>query len=340
RATPSCPDLLRTERWTRRRLLQVGPAALMTAGLCNVLAARAEAKPASSPRRRGGARACIILFQVGGPYQCDTFDPKPLAPVEVRGPFRPIHTSATGVTITDALPRVAQHAHRFAVIRSMHHSIRCHNPAIYCSLAGREATDPMAVSNRTNAQRTDHPHYASVVARLRPGAAAMPHHVIIPAVAPHGPAKSPGQLAAYLGPRYDPMVLAADPNDANFAVEGTDLPANLGRPRFAQRQTLLERLDQRQRFAEHAGSIESMGAFYQRAFSLLTSPAAKQALSRHSERSRIRERYGRHTQGQGALLARRLVEAGVPFVTVFSHTRVERESWDTHNRHYELSRSS
>jgi hypothetical protein len=332
-----CTDLKRW-RMGRRGFLQIGPASLFTAGLCHVLADRATAKPAASARRRGTAKACIILFQVGGPYQCDTFDPKPLAPEEVRGPFRPMATSVTGLHMTEALPRIARQAHRFAVVRSVYHAIRCHNPAIYCALAGREATDPMAVSNRTNAQRTDHPHYASVLARLRPGQADMPHHVLIPDVVYNGPAKSPGQLAGYLGAAYDPMVLGADPNDPNFNVEGTDLPPNVERSRLTRRHEMLDQLDRQQRSLERSGAVENMGTFYQRAFSLLSSSRVKRAFDIHSEPAAVRRRYGRHTSGQGALLARRLVESGVPFVTVFSHTRVERDSWDTHNRHYELSR--
>jgi len=328
---------------SRRALFNIGGVGLMTAGLVNVLAARVEAGTRKSPSpspRRGSAKSCIILFQVGGPYQCDTFDPKPRATEEVRGPFRPVATSVPGLHVTEALPQVARQAHHLAVVRSVHHTIRCHNPAIYCSLAGRELTDPMAISARTDAQRTDHPHYASVLARLRPGIASMPHHVIIPDVVYNGPAKSPGLLGGYLGARYDPFILAADPASSDFHVEGTDLPANVNRGRFGSRQNLLQVLDGRQRRIEGSRSIEAMGAFYQRAFSLLTSPRVKDAFDLNKEPARVRERYGRHTSGQGALLARRLVEAGAPFVTVFSHTRVERVSWDTHNRHYELSRET
>lgn len=260
-----------------------------------------------------------------------------MAPEEIRGPFRPIATSAVGVQITEALPRIAQQVHRLAILRSVHHRIRCHNPAIYCSLAGREATDPMAVSSNTNARRSDHPHYASVVARLRPGTAGMPDHVIVPDVVYNGPSKSPGQLAGYLGARFDPMVLGADPNDDGFRVEGTGLPENIDQRRFTGRQSLLQSVDVQQRHMENGGAIDTMDTHYQRAFAILTTDRAKRAFDISQEPGRIRERYGRNTSGQGALLARRLVEAGVPFVTVFSHTRVERESWDTHNRHYELS---
>ncbi len=321
----------------RRGFLQLGGVGLLSMGLVQSL--RAAETPGASTRRRT-ARACILLFQVGGPYQCDTFDPKPHAPEEVRGPFRPIATSEVGVRITEALPRLAQNAHRFAIVRTVHHLIRCHNPAIYCALVGREATDPMAVTNRTHAARTDHPHYASVIARVRPGASSMPHHVLMPDVVYNGPAKSPGQLAGYLGAAYDPMILGADPNDANFRVEGVAPQQDVGRTRLQRRRSLLQALDAEHRRLEASGSIERMGTFYRRAFDLLTSPQAKRAFAIDEEPARVRDRYGRTTSGQGALLARRLVEAGVPFVTVFSHTRVERNSWDTHNRHYELSRQS
>src|SRR5581483_2031810 len=185
----------------RRSFLQLGHLSLWNAGLLHVLASRSPAAPETTVRPR--AKACIILFQVGGPYQCDTFDPKPDAMAEVRGPYRRIATRVPGIFTTEALPLLARQADKFAIVRSVHHTIRCHNPAIYCSLVGREATDPMAVSNRTAARRTDHPHYASVLARLRPGPSTMPSHVIIPDVTNNGPAKSPGLLAGYLGASYD-----------------------------------------------------------------------------------------------------------------------------------------
>jgi hypothetical protein len=326
---------------SRRGFLQIGPAGLVTAGLLHTLAQRAGAvQPATAAAQRGSARACIILFQVGGPYQCDTFDPKPLAAEEVRGPFRPISTSVPGMQFTEALPRVARQAHQLAVVRSVYHGIRCHNPAIYCSLVGREATTALAVSNQTDARRSDHPHYASVLARLRPGVPSMPHHVIIPDVVYNGPARSPGLLGGYLGARYDPFILGGDPASATFRVEGADLPAGVDRARFEGRQTLLQQLDDECRNLDHGDALANVATFYRRAFDLLTSSRTRQAFELHQEPVRLRDQYGRHTTGQGALLARRLVEAGVPFVTVFSHTRVEQLSWDTHNRHYELSRSS
>jgi hypothetical protein len=314
----------------RRGFLQFGGVSLLSPGLLHMLAAQTRPRPAGPAPR---AKACIVLFQVGGPYQAETFDPKPDAGAEIRGIFNTIATNVTGIRMTDALPRVAVHADKFAILRGVHHTIRCHNPAIYCSLVGREATDPMAVSNRTAARRTDHPNYFSVVARLRPPRTSMPFHVIIPNTTNNGPAKSPGLLGGYLGAAYDPFVLGADPSDPDFRVDSVVMPEEVDAHRFESRQSLLARLDQQQRSLERGGNVESMHTLYQRAFNMLTSPASKEAFNLGAEPERVRNRYGRHLQGQSALLARRLVEAGVPFVSVFSHVDVDRGSWDTHQNH-------
>jgi hypothetical protein len=329
-----CADLVHAARLQRRQFLQLGGIQLLSGGLLHLLAAQQQAaRAAEASIRKGKAKACIILFQLGGPYQCETFDPKPDAPADVRGVFRTAATHVPGLNVTEALPEVSKHASKFAVLRSVHHSIRCHNPAIYCSLAGREATDPLARSNRTAATRTDHPHYASVVAKLRPSNTVMPQHVIVPNVTNNGPSKSPGLLAGYLGAAYDPFVLGVDPNTPDFHVDSVALPEETSSRRLEGRQTLLQKLDGQQQRLEQNGGVARMDTFYQRAFSMLTSPRAKQAFDLGQEPARLRDRYGRHTQGQSTLLARRLVEAGVPFVSVFSHTDVDNGSWDTHLDH-------
>jgi hypothetical protein len=318
---------------TRRRFLQFGGLSLFSGGLLHTLAGQARAA------RRGTAKACIVLFQVGGPYQCDTFDPKPLAPAEMRGPFKPIATNVTGIRLTEALPQIAKHADKFAIVRSVNHTIRCHNPAIYCSLVGREANAPLAVSSQTAAKRSDHPHYASIINRLRPTTSTLPHHVIIPDVTVNGPAKSPGLLAGYLGAAYDPFVLGRDPAAPNFRVEGVGLPDEVDRERLTGRHGLLQDFDQQQRAVEKHGGALALDTFQQKAVSLLTSPRTKRAFDLTQEPPRLRDRYGRHSVGQSTLLARRLVEAGVPFVSVFSHTNIEQDSWDTHTQHYQRSKA-
>jgi uncharacterized protein (DUF1501 family) len=321
----------------RREVLRVGAVSLLNGGLLSLLAARAN----GGTTRRATARACILLFQVGGPYQCDTFDPKPDAPEEVRGPYRPVATPVPGLEVTEALPRVAALADKFAVVRSVHHAIRCHNPAIYCTLVGREATSPLAVSVQTEASRNDHPHYASVLARLRPGVPSMPGHVIIPDIVYNGPARSPGLTGGYLGAAYDPLVLGADlEGGRDPRVDGVGLPDGVDVGRSRRRWGLLHELDAQHRRLDQHGRLDTMDAFYRHAFDLVTSAEAKRAFDLGREPDLVRDRYGRHTMGQGALLARRLVEAGVPFVSVFSHTQVDKGSWDTHNKHDEHSRQS
>ena len=142
----------------------------------------------------------------------------------------------------------------------MHHTIRCHNPAIYCSLVGREATDPMAVSSRTAARRTDHPHYASVAGPAAAGRGRMPHHVIIPDVIYNGPAKSPGLLAGYLGAAYDPFVLGADPSDPDFRVESVGLPDEVEpRPLRRAGRRSCSTSTRQQRQLEQPAAVETHG---------------------------------------------------------------------------------
>src|SRR5437660_5672855 len=155
----------------------------------------------------------------------------------------------------------------------------------------------MAVSNRTNARRTDHPHFASVVARLRPPQTSMPFHVIIPNTTNNGPAKSPGLLGGYLGAAYDPFVLGADPSEPGFRVESLVLPEETPTSRLEARQSLVQRFDAQQRQLERGGAIDSMNTLYGRAFDMLTAPASKEAFDLTKEPERVRDRYGRHSQG-------------------------------------------
>jgi hypothetical protein len=140
-------------------------------------------------------------------------------------------------------------------------------------------------------------------------------------------------LGCYLGTAYDPFVLGADPSEPNFRVESLAAPEDLDVNRLSSRQSLLDRFDGDRRALERTGSVESMHTLYQRAFNMLTAPESRSAFDLSREPERVRDRYGRHSQGQCALLARRLVEAGVPFVSVFSHVDVDRGSWDTHQNH-------
>src|SRR5207253_4303332 len=164
---------------------------------------------------------------------------------------------------------------------------------------GRELTSALAVSSQTDARRSDQPHYASVLARLRPGLPSMPHHVIIPDIVYNGPARSPGLQGGYLGARYDPFVLGADPASATLRIEGSDLPAGVDRERLQGRQALVQQLDDQCRSLDRAGAVGNVDTLYQRAFDLLSLPRARQAFELHQEPAWVRDRYGRHTMGQG-----------------------------------------
>src|SRR5262245_38106797 len=266
---------------SRRNFLRFGGVSLLSPGLLHVLAARADTS--------NKAKSCIILFQLGGVYQCESYDPKPGAPEEIRGLFKPSRTPVPGMHFTEGLPLISRHADKLCILRGVHHTIRCHNPAIYCSLVGREATDPMAISNRTAAKRTDHPHYASVLAKLRPRSAEMPNHVIIPNLTNNGPAKTPGLLAGYLGAGYDPFVLGADPSAPDFRVDAAGLPEDVSSGRFVHRQTLLQKLDLEQRQLDKSGQVETLGTFQRRAIDLLTSPKTKAAFELSQESTKLRD---------------------------------------------------
>ena len=230
------PELVKTIH--RRRFLQFGGVQLLSSGLLQLLSARAgTAAPARFAGRERKAKACILLFQVGGPYQCDTFDPKPDAPEEMRGPFRPIAT------------RAARPAHdRGAAADSP--SMRTSSPSSAASTTPSAATTRPSIAAWSAARRpirwpsptapTPSGPIIRTMPRLRPScgraATSMPGHVIIPNVTNNGPAKSPGLLGGYLGAAYDPFVLAADPNDADFRVDAVALPTDVDAARFGERR--------------------------------------------------------------------------------------------------------
>lgn len=158
-----CSEFRRTaaNAATRRDALQLGGVSLLSAGLMNVLAGRVQAT-----QKKPRIKSCLLLFQAGGVSQTDTFDMKPESDVTIRGEFRPIESNVPGMPLCEHLPRMARHMDKVCVVRSMHHRMLCHNPAIYAALSGREVGESLAVSNRTFATREDYPHLGAVVSRL------------------------------------------------------------------------------------------------------------------------------------------------------------------------------
>jgi hypothetical protein len=315
----------------RREFLRAGSLGLFGLGLPQMLATHARAT-APIPRR---AKACILLFMWGGPAQQDTWDPKPEAPSEFRGEFKPIPTTIPGIQICEHLPRLARHTDKLAIIRSMSHGDVNHTEATHWLLTGR------AVPRRAAPLAEDWPAYGSVLAKLQPSTGPLPPFVsMMPAVpdgAPRFVEQSHGQGAGWLGPLHNPLRIDADASKPDYHVADFALHSDVPLGRTQRRQELLRQVDRERRRLENQLQVSALDSNYDKAFSLLASPHVSAAFDLTKEDSKTRERYGMNIHGQAVLQARRLVEAGVPLVTVFwQNDGITNVSvyWDTHNRNF------
>jgi uncharacterized protein (DUF1501 family) len=311
----------------RREFLRAGALGAFGLGLPQLLEARAAPS--------GTARACIVLFMWGGPAQQDTWDPKPEAPAEYRGEFRPIATSVPGIRICEHLPRLARHADKLALLRAMTHDDVDHTTSTHYLLTGR------ALPRRGADRNEDWPGYGAVLASLGRGRGPLPPFVSmmprVPDGAPRFVEESHGQGAGWLGPVYEPLRIDADASAPDYRVADFTLSAEVPLARTRRRQALLRDLDTQRRVLAQQAGVAAASAHGDRAFDLLASPGAVAAFDLSREHPRTRERYGMNLHGQAVLQARRLVEAGVPLVTVFWQndglTNVS-VYWDTHNRNF------
>jgi hypothetical protein len=326
------------EGWTRRQWLRVG--ALGSAGLLlsDLLGSRAAGrdKQAGHSGSFGRARSCIVCFLFGAPAHQDIWDLKPDAPADVRGEFRPIASSVPGVWLGEHVPQIARQAHRFALVRSVQHPDNTHTVAMHYALTGRRHAQP--ATNPRN-QPSDFPCFGAVVQYLRSGRGGLPSGISLNAPANQVSANNhifPGFFAGLLGRRYDPLFIAQDPSAANF----DPLPNSPGADtsRLGARRALLETVDRRRRELDAVARVREFNAYHQQALSLITSPAARRAFDLTREPPALRDRYGRSAFGQGCLLARRLVEAGVGLVTV--NWARDDAFWDTHANNFKLLKDS
>jgi uncharacterized protein (DUF1501 family) len=313
---------------TRRDLLRVGGLSLFGLSLADVL----RADQAFSRDRR--EKSCILFYLQGGQSQLDTWDMKPDAPDGVRSIFQPIATNVPGIQICEHMPLMAKIADKYAIIRSMAHETKNHNPGGYIALTGvAPSRDIVAFGPAPD----DYPNPGSVVARMKPAAKTVPSYVQLsgPFLGDAGTVM-PGVGSGFLGPKYDPLKVHADPNAPDFAVEELSLPEGVTQARLSRRRGLLKAVEGAFRLIDESPQIQRMDTFYQRAYSLLTSPEARKAFDIQSEPEEVRERYGRNTYGQRLLLARRLVEAGVRLVTVYwgGHVNAPDQYWDTHKNNF------
>jgi uncharacterized protein (DUF1501 family) len=308
---------------SRRQWLRVGGLGMFGLTLPGLLRAEA-AKP-----RTAAARSCVLFLLHGGPSQLDIWDMKPAAPVEVRGEFRPAATKVTGIRIVEHLPRLARLADKFTIVRSMTHTALFHNSATYFVTTGQT---PLRDLIQFTPSENDFPHLGAQVTLQGAGARGMPAAVSLPDSVSDGPYTTPGQNGGFLGARYAPFAIHGDPNDADFAVDGLAAGPELRPSRLRGRRSLLQAVDQQRTGLAADHRVEQLDRYRQRAYSLLTSAAARRAFDLSREDARVRQRYGRHKYGQSLLLARRLVEAGVRLVTVYWGGRVNNPlpHWDTH----------
>ncbi|MBA4064766.1 MAG: DUF1501 domain-containing protein [Isosphaera sp.] len=314
---------------TRRDWLRIGVPVLFGAGA--VRGAPAVGRGAGF----GRAKSVVVVFTSGGQSQLDTWDPKPAAPEEVRGAFATTQTAVPGLRVCEHLPRLAALAGRYAVLRSMTHDDLDHGSACYLALTGQ--FHPRKSSNPPP-RPTDFPALGAVLTRHRP-AKNFPHtavHVNGPLLAPRE--ESPGQYGGFLGRAYEPAELG-NVLQAGRLLDTLDLPADVPPDRLAARKGLLGTLDP-------AAVADPLA---RRAFDLVNAPHVRTALDLGREPERVRDRYGRHRSGQACLMARRLVEAGVPWVTVFFNHGIRGQDdapddtdaygWDTHNDIFDAMRT-
>jgi hypothetical protein len=252
----------------------------------------------------------ILIWKGGGPSHIDTWDLKPAAPAEYRGDFKPIPTNVPGIQISEHLPLSAKHMDKFAIVRSVTHPDAGHESASHYLLTGYKPTNDIPAQEM--------PSYGSITAKERgPRRSGLPAYIAVP-----NPPRS--TAAAYLGVAYNPFSVGTDPNQKNFSVRNLTLPNGINMSRLENRRRLLQAVDTLRRDYDQSGLMDGLDAFTRKAFEMVTSPAARQAFDIGQEDDKTRDRYGRTNLGQSMLLARRLIEAGVTFVTVNAG------GWDTH----------
>lgn len=305
----------------RRELLQVGYSGLLGMGLSSLFtrqAAANDARPARTPK------SVIIIFLTGAPSHHDTFDMKPDAPEAIRGQFRPIGTSVPGLQVCEHLPRLAARADKYAIVRTLSHRDNNHLMSTHHLLTGH--FQPGAFFDKV-ASRDDWPNYAAGLDYLRPRSDGLPTGVNLATYLMEGPLTWPGQHAGFLGPRHDPWQITRDPNLPGFGLDSLRPAEGIDVSRLNDRRALLAEVDRQQ--VQLAGTAESRRLDHQQqlAFSILSSGRIARAFAIDQEPAAVRDRYGRHLFGQSLLMARRLVQAGVP---VIQANMGRAQTWDSH----------
>ncbi|MCA8994257.1 MAG: DUF1501 domain-containing protein [Planctomycetaceae bacterium] len=322
----------------RRDILRVGGAGLLGLTFPKLLEASESQTIASAAAK---AKSVIFLFQWGGPSHVDTFDLKPNAPDGYRSHYDSIATSVRGMRVVEHLPETAKVMHKIAQIRTVHHTMNNHNSAGYTALTGVE---PAIDDQRLRESLDLFPAYGSVVDKVAPSDNGMPTFVSFPYTISDG-SITPGQRASFLGKIHDPLFISNDPNLPDFNLPQLSLPQGISLDRLSERRELQKLINSQAKALDESAAAQGLNAYYERALGMLNSSQVREAFDLSQEPVEIREAYGRTTYGQSCLLARRLVESGVKFVTAYFARSIGGRSktdggWDTHGfddtRMYEI----
>ena len=302
------------ESMTRRDGIKLGLGALIGGGLVDALRLRGLAGSAAAPARK---TSCILIWMDGGPSHYETFDPKPDAPQGIRGDFKPIATKVPGIRFAEPMTKLAGIADKLAIVRSIQHNQGNHGAGNHYMMTGAPTRIPVACG----AFVSFHPSMGSVVARDRGAERGIPPYFSMPSMARSG---GPN----FLGARYAPFVVPDDPNRDGFRVRDVVPPKDVVGSRADDRRSLRARVDRFRRFADESAADPALALdeYYEQGYDLVSSPEAQAAFNLGGEPAATRDAYGRHPFGQRMLLARRLVEAGVPFVTL------QEGGWDHHEK--------
>ena len=294
--------------YSRRGFLQVGLLGGLGLTLPQFLQMEAKGAQKDYKTREGVAKSVIQIFLPGGMAHQESWDPKPFAPSEYRGPFSPITTTIKGEKFSQYLKATAKVADKMTIIRSMSHGEAAHERGTHNMFTGYKPSPAL-----------EYPSIGAVVAHELGVRNSLPPYVCVPSV--------PNEFAnsGYLSSAYGPFAIGADPSQADFKVRDLNLPSGVDDKRFSRRRSLLETVDNHFRELEKSDALDSMDAFYQHAYSLISSQEAREAFNLKAEPGAIREKYGMNQPGQRMLLARRLVEAGTRFVSLTAG------GWDHHD---------
>lgn len=326
--------------WSRREFMRVGGAGLFSLSLGDIfrLQAASEATPDISKPKTGWAQAksVVLIFLQGGPSHIDIWDPKPDAPSNIRGEFKPIKSNVPGIYLSEVMPQLAKQMDKATLIRSVSYTpagLFNHTAAIYQMMTGY-TPDRVSPSGQLEPPApNDFPHAGSQIARLRPPEVPMLPFVLLPRPLQESNVVGKGGTAGFLGPAYDPYYFYQDPN-REIKLDDLTLRKDVSKERLQRREHLLEKVNNAMPEMEKAVSKYALDTYYQKAFDLILSGRARNAFDLAQESDKLRDRYGRHTFGQGCLMARRLIEAGTRFVQMnwpaVANGDPTKDAWDTH----------